>query len=69
MEFEEQMEELKQLKANQNGVSFADIEKNRFKFKKELSLPPITGSNASVHASTKHRPGPPELSENSLQPL
>ena len=30
------------LKANHNTVSFAEIERNEFRHKKELSLPPIT---------------------------
>lgn len=36
-------------------MSFADIEKNQFKFKKEFSLPPIAGNNVSALATTKHR--------------
>lgn len=36
------MDEMRALKANHNTVSFAEIEKNEFRQKKELSLPPIS---------------------------
>jgi hypothetical protein len=36
------MDEMRALKAHHNTVSFAEIEKNEFRHKKELSLPPIS---------------------------
>jgi hypothetical protein len=40
-------------KANNNNISFNEIEKNHFKFKKELTLPPIvTGAHPSIPGSS-----------------
>jgi hypothetical protein len=36
------MDEMRALKANHNTVSFADMERNEFRHKKEISLPPIS---------------------------
>ena len=35
-EYDQQIEDMKLLKANQNTMSFTDIEKSHYKFKKEL---------------------------------
>jgi hypothetical protein len=46
-EYDEQIEGMKRKKASQNDISFSQIEKSAFKFKKELSLPPIGNSPGS----------------------
>ena len=51
-EYEQHIEDLKKKKASQNDISFSEIEKNHFKFKKELSLPPIAGNQPSSVASS-----------------
>jgi len=43
-EYDEQIEGMKRKKASLNEISFSEIEKSAFKFKKELSLPPIGNS-------------------------
>ena len=40
---------MRALKANHNTVSFAEIEKNEFRHKKELSLPPIAQVVRDLH--------------------
>jgi hypothetical protein len=51
-EYEKIIEDMKLEKANNNNLSFNEIEKNHFKFKKELTLPPIvTGANSSINGS------------------
>ena len=43
-DYESQIEHLKLQKAHQGTLSFSEIEKNLFKYRKELSLPPISHS-------------------------
>jgi hypothetical protein len=43
------MDEMRALKAHHNTVSFAEIEKNEFRHKKELSLPPISQVVRDLH--------------------
>ena len=63
-EYEQQIEDMKIKKASANDVSFSEIERNHFKFKKELSLPPITGTpGTSKHGGMSHiKGGKTELS-------
>lgn len=47
------LEQIKMKKAHNNSISFSDIEKNNFRFMKDLSLPPLghEGKNHSVAES------------------
>ena len=56
-DYEEYMEDMKLHKANNNTISFAEIEKHQFKHKKELSLPPImNGMSNQNHSSVNGSP-------------
>jgi hypothetical protein len=51
-DYEEYMEDMKLHKANNNTISFAEIEKHQFKHKKELSLPPIMNGMSNQNQSS-----------------
>jgi hypothetical protein len=53
-DYEQHVEDMRQLKAHHNSISFAEIEKHQFRHKKELSLPPI--SNGLKNESTLGSP-------------
>jgi|LauGreDrversion4_2_1035121.scaffolds.fasta_scaffold98851_3 hypothetical protein len=51
-DYEEKIEKMKLQKAHNNSISFSEIEKNHFKIRKDLSLPPISLSGAPSGPST-----------------
>jgi hypothetical protein len=61
------MEDMKLHKANNNTISFAEIEKHQFKHKKELSLPPImNGMSNQNHSSVQGSPRKGSVLETSV---
>lgn len=60
------MDEMRVLKANHNTVSFAEIERNEFRHKKELSLPPIS---QVVRDLQLHDSPTKKLASNLITPL
>lgn len=51
---EMQLEQIKLKKAHNNSISFSDIEKNNFRFMKDLSLPPIGHEGKALSVADSH---------------
>lgn len=66
-DYESQIEHLKLQKAHHGTLSFAEIEKSHFKYRKELSLPPISHSPSAT--KSLHQPSEVQSSTTRHSPV